>query len=221
MVWLYDWMVGQVLDTLDRTGQAENTLVFVTSDNGALPGDRVQDEKGDWTYATYDHKPSIDWRGWKAHIWEGGHREPFIARWPGRIRPGSGSDQLCCLGDFMATCADLVGQELPDNAAEDSVSLLGVLDGTATEPIRRDVIHHSSMGVFSIRRDNWKLILETKGSGGWPPPRGGAPEPGTPGQLYDLDSGPGEQYDLFETRSDVVAELSSLIDRYRRSDRSV
>jgi arylsulfatase A-like enzyme len=226
LVWLFDWMVGQVLDTLDRTGLARNTLIFVSSDNGALPGDRVQDEHGNWAYATYNHRPSMGWRGWKAHIWEGGHREPLLARWPDRIAPGTCSDQLCCLGDFTATCADLVGEQLPEDAGEDSVSLLPILtgapeNGQPVEPIRRDVIHHSSLGVFSIRRDNWKLVLETKGSGGWPPPQGEEPEPGAPGQLYDLEADPGEQEDLFEKRDDVVAELTGLIEGYRQSTRSV
>ncbi len=224
LVWLVDWMVGQVLDALDRTGQGENTLVIFTSDNGALPGDRKHGADGETAeerYNTYGHRSCGDWRGYKAHIWEGGHREPLVARWPGKIQPGAVSDELICLTDFMATCAAIVDRELPDGAAEDSFNALPVLlDEAAGGPIRESVIHHSCFGVFSIRRGDWKLVEGTKTSGGWPPPRGGRPEPGAPGQLYDLKDDPREQNDLWERHPDMVEQLTALLDAYREHGRS-
>ena len=222
LVWLFDWMVGQVVQALDRTEQIENTLLIVTSDNGALPGDRVRNEEGREVYRIYDHKSCGNWRGYKSHIWEGGHREPLIARWPGHIQPGSTTDELTCLTDFMATCAAIVGEELPDDAAEDSYSVLPILLGEENaQPMRSDVIHHSSTGVFSIRRGSWKLILETQGSGGWPPPRDDGPKPGTPGQLYNIAEDPREQSNLWSKHPEIVRDLTALLEGYRNQGRSV
>jgi arylsulfatase A-like enzyme len=217
LVWLYDWMVGRVMDALERTGQAENTLIMVTSDNGALPGDRFGDGAGDYHgYHTYGHRSCKDWRGYKAHIWEGGHREPLIARWPGRVAAGSTCDQLVGLQDLMATCAAITGAELPPGAAPDSVDILPLLlDEPHGAPPRDSLIHHSGTGVFSVRKGPWKLIHETLGSGGWPPPRGGPPEPGTPGQLYNLADDPAEENNLWGQRQDKVAELLALLEDTR------
>lgn len=225
-VWLVDWMVGQVLDALERTGQAENTLIVVTSDNGALPGDRVRvrrpgDGGGHDTYRTYDHKSCGDWRGYKAHIWEGGHREPLVCRWPGVIPANARSSQLVCLVDWMATAAALTGQHLPDDAGEDSYNILpALLNPALSSPIRPSLIHHSGTGVFSVRQGSKKLILDTLGSGGWPPPRGGRPEPGTPGQLYDLADDPGEARNLWAEQPEVVAEMAARVAHQREAGQS-
>lgn len=225
MVWLVDWMVGKVLDALDRTGLAEDTLILVTSDNGALPGDINRNCAKDATdaeerYNTYGHKSCGDWRGYKAHIWEGGHREPLVARWPGRVAPGSQSDQLICLTDLMATCAAILGTALPEDAAQDSFNMLDALSGQAAEPIRDTMIHHSCFGVFSIRKGPWKLIVETLTSGGWPPPYGAGPEPGSPGQLYNIEDDPAEQHNLWNDRPDVVAALTALLDQQKAAGRT-
>jgi arylsulfatase A-like enzyme len=230
LVWLFDWMVGQVMDALERTGQAENTLVMVTSDNGALPGDRVRGDNGD-VYRTYDHKSCGDWRGYKAHIWEGGHREPFICRWPGAIQPNTVSDELVSLVDLAATCAALVGSDLPDDAAEDSYNILPALRGPALRgavppgqspqsPIRPSLLHHSGTGVFAVRQGDWKLILDTLGSGGWPPPRGERPVPGSPGQLYHIGEDPAEEHNLWAERPQVVAEMAALVKEQHEAGRS-
>ena len=222
LVWLFDWMVGEVMSALERTGQADDTLIVVTSDNGALPGDRLPGASGMAAYRTYGHSSCGDWRGYKSHIWEGGHREPLLARWPGHIEPGSRSDELVCLIDFMATCAAITGFELPDDAAEDSVDILPALLGeTSGQPLREDLIHHSVTGAFSLRRGDWKCIFGTRGSGGWPPPADGLPDPSGPGQLYDLAADPGEQVDLWDERQDVVTELGQLLEGYKREGRSV
>ena len=218
LVWLFDWMVGRVMDALERTGQAENTLIMVTSDNGALPGDRVRGADGEDVYLTYDHKSCGDWRGYKAHIWEGGHREPLICRWPGVIQPNTACDELVSLVDLTATCAALAGTNLPEGAAEDSYNILPALlgqprhaPGSPAPPIRPSLIHHSGTGVFAVRQGDWKLILDTLGSGGWPPPRGERPVPGSPGQLYDLREDPGEERNLWAERPDVVNEMAALV----------
>ena len=226
MVWLVDWVVGQVVDALDRTDQADDTLIMVTSDNGALPGDRKQplsdEDTVDARYHTYGHKSCGDWRGYKAHIWEGGHREPLIARWPGRIEPNTVSDQLVGLNDLMATCAAITDRELPNDAAEDSVSILPALLGEQLDdPLRSDLIHHSGTGAFSIRQGPWKCIFDTHGSGGWPPPSDGLPAPGSPGQLYNIADDPSEQVNLWNERADVVAQLRVLLERYQEQRRSV
>jgi arylsulfatase A len=220
LVWLYDWMVGQVLDTLERTGQADNTLVMVTSDHGALLGDRTV-ENGQQVWHTYGHKSCGDWRGQKAHIWEGGHRIPFVARWPRHIPAGSVNNELFCLTDLMETLAGLLEIELPENAAEDSLNLLPVLLGRPhAQPIRDSVVYHTGMNVYGIRRGNWKCIPDTLGSGGWPPPTGTWPVPGSPGQLYNLKEDPGEQNNLWASHPEIVAALTQLLNEQKQADRT-
>ena len=216
LVALFDWMVGQVMDTLDRCGLADNTLIMVTSDNGALPGCNGR---------TYGHKSCGDWRGFKGYIWEGGHREPFIARWPGKIKAGTTCDELAGLQDSMATIADVVGEKLPENAGEDSVSLLPALLGEEFgKPIRDDLIHHSCLGVFSIRKGEWKLIIDCDNSGdmgrGVDGSIGTGPIPGSRGQLYDTVYDPYEVYNLFDRRPDIVKELTATVEKYKRQGRS-
>ena len=208
-----DWTVGQVLDALERTGVADNTLVIMTSDNGS-----------NWIQADidkYNHRANGSLRGQKADIWEGGHRIPFIARWPGRITAGSTSDQTLCLADFLATTAAIVGVDLPDDAGEDSYNMLPALLGERLEaPIRSSIVHHSVSGVFAIRQGPWKLILG-RGSGGFTHPRRIEPGPGEPkGQLYNLARDPSETHNLYADRPAIVARLSALLEKQKREGRS-
>lgn len=206
MVCVVDWMVGRVMDALERLSVADETLLVVTSDNGA----RLECYDG----KTYGHKSCGDLRGQKADIWDGGHREPFIARWPGRIPAGQASDGLVCLGDLMATCAAIVGQGLPSDAGEDSVNMLPVLTGGESQ--REALVHHSGDGMFSVRRGRWKLI-DGLGSGGFSSPRRAEAGPGEPpGQLYDLQEDPAESRNLWADRPEVVRELRELLERCRR-----
>ena len=225
MVWLVDWMVGEVMDALDRTGQADNTLIMVTSDNGAVPGDVKPNLTFDWStmrfagltgstqdsiYNIFDHKSCGDWRGYKGYIWEGGHREPLIARWPGEIKPDTVSDQLVGLTDFLATCAAINDIALPEGTPEDSVNILPALLGeNINESLRSDLIHHSATGVFSIRRGPWKCIFDTEGNGRQ------NPVPGSPGQLYNMIDDPFEQLNLWNSRQDIVTELRELLEHHR------
>jgi len=205
---LVDWCVGQIAEALDRLGLAEETLLIVTSDNGPREG-------------AGGHKPGGDLRGLKSHTWEGGHRIPFIARWPGRIKAGAVSDEPICLTDLMATCAAVLGVRLPEDAGQDSCNILPALLGEKRdEPIREAIVSHSVFGVFAIRQGPWKLILDNRDSGGWVRPKGRRPKPGTPGQLYNLQDDPAEQTNLFDERSEIVERLTALLERYKREGRS-
>ncbi|HTP34561.1 MAG TPA: sulfatase-like hydrolase/transferase [Candidatus Acidoferrales bacterium] len=203
---------GQVLAAIDQAGIASDTLIIFTSDNGAhwTPEDK----------AAWPHRANANWRGMKADIWDAGHRIPFLARWTGRIRPGTVSSQLGCLTDLMATAAALTRFHVPHDAGEDSYNLLPALLGTARRPIRQAVVHHSNQGMFSIRERNWKLELGL-GSGGFSTPAHIDPVPGGPeGQLYDLSKDPEETVNLYQQHPEIVARLTALLERYRREGRS-
>ena len=208
-----DATVGAVLEALERTGQADNTLVFFTSDNGAhwLPKDVEH----------FGHHANGPFRGQKADVWEGGHRVPFIARWPGRIAPGSTSDETICLTDFFATFAALLETDVPEDAGEDSYNLLPVLLGQDySAPLREATVHHSLDGLFAIRQGPWKLILG-RGSGGFTQPRRLQAEPGEPEwQLYHLGDDPAETRNLYAEHPDVVGRLATLLLTYRAQGHS-
>jgi arylsulfatase A-like enzyme len=210
-----DWAIGQVLDALDRSGLAADTLVFATSDNGCSPEAKFAE------LAAKGHNPGGPLRGAKADIWDGGHRVPFIARWPGRIKAGATSRQIICLNDFMATCAEIIGAKLPDNAGEDSVSLLPALLGRDDAPLHEAVVHHSINGSFSIRQENWKLEL-CRGSGGWSDPKPGSPAERAlpPAQLYDLSADIAEQRNVATQYPEVVERLAKLLEKYVANGRS-
>jgi arylsulfatase A-like enzyme len=217
LVWLFDWMVGQVVDALKRSGRLEDTVILVTSDNGALPGDRVATAGGGERYKLWNHRSCGDLRGYKSHIWEGGHRIPLVVSWPGRVEPGSRCSEPVALHDLLATAASMASVPVPAGAAEDSLDLSPLLSG---EPPRsqtstRNLVHHSGTGVFSLRSGEWKLVCETQGSGGWPPPAGSGPVPGSPGQLYRLDKDPGEVQNLFDREPRIVRELSETLEVIR------
>ncbi|MCS7306899.1 MAG: arylsulfatase [Thermoguttaceae bacterium] len=203
-----DDCVGQILAALEKHGLAENTLVIFTSDNGPSP-------QADFaTLRAKGHDPAGGLRGAKADLWEGGHRVPLLVCWPGRVPAGSCSNQLVSLVDLMATCAELVGQNLPDHAAEDSLSFRPLLLGKATGPVRDSLIMHSITGKFAIRQGAWKLLL-TPGSGGWSSPRDpeayreGLPEV----QLYNLAEDPAEQKNLQAQHPEIVKQLLKLLEQ--------
>ncbi len=210
-----DAAVGQILASLDSNGLAADTLVIFTSDNGCSPVANYPEllAKG--------HDPSAGFRGTKADIFEGGHRVPLIVRWPGNIRPGTASDQIVCLTDLFSTCAEIVRARLPDSAAEDSVSLLPALLGTATGPLREAVVHHSINGSFAIRQGRWKLAL-CPDSGGWSSPRPGGDEAaGLPEvQLYDLAADVAEQHNVQAEHPEILERLTGLLEKYVGEGRS-
>ena len=203
-------------------GVADDTLLIVTSDNGPLIGStpRPGDPEGT-ARRDGNHRSAGELRGYKAMIYDGGHREPFVARWPRAIPAGRVSDDLVCLCDLLATCAAIVGAELPEDGGEDSCNVLPVLTGEQEAPVaapRSDLIHHSGAGVFALRCDEgqarWKMIFECIGDG-----RGG-PLPGSAGQLYDLSSDLAETTNLWHRYPQVVSELSARLGVLRRTSRS-
>ena len=202
-----DAVVGRVLNALEKSGAVTNTIVIFTSDNGCAFRIGVKDleAKG--------HFPSGPLRGYKGDAWEGGHRIPFIARWPGRIKPGTTSGQLVHQADLMATVADILGAKLPENAGEDSVSLLPLLKGSE-QPVREHSVSASLDGILALRRGSWKMIFG-RGDGSLNPPSGDrAPK------LFDLANDLGETHDLRADKPELAAELTTLMEKLVADGRS-
>ena len=219
-----DYIIGLLMSKLDQLGYGENTLVIFTSDNGPEVRTVIDMRK------THKHDGARPWRGVKRDQWEGGHRVPFIARWPKQIKAGSTSAQTICLTDVMATCAALTGAAIPRNAAEDSYNILPVLLGQAGDkPVREYTLHQTISLALAIRHGNWKY-LDHKGSGGnnygregeWGMKQFALPEraPGAAGQLYDLAKDPGETTNLYNEHPEIVKALKAKLDEYKTSGRS-
>ncbi len=216
-----DYVVGELMKTLEQLGLTGNTLVMFSSDNGPEVPTVVAMRRD------HRHNGARPWRGMKRDQWEGGHRVPFIARWPGKIAAGSTSEQTVCLTDVMATCAALVGARLPNDAAEDSYNVLPVLLGEqGDKPVRRYTLHQTIKLALAIRRGPWKY-LDHQGSGGNSYKSDALkgfvlPEkaPQAPGQLYHLDADPGETDNLYFKHPEIVEELKSQLEKYKQSGRS-
>ena len=220
-----DYIVGKLMAALDKHGFADNTLVIFSSDNGPeVP--TVLSMRQD-----YKHDGARPWRGVKRDNWEGGHRVPFIARWPGKIKPGTRSSQTLSLTDLMATFAAITNVKLPQEAGEDSVNMLPALIGSDEgKSIRKYTLHQTISLALAIRRGPWKY-LDHKGSGGNNYDRAGRwgmkkyivpeKEPEAPGQLYNLDTDPGETNNLYFKRSEIVKELKNKLEEFKKSGRSV
>ncbi len=208
-----DDAVGGVLRVLEETKLDRNTLVLFASDNGAY-----------WTteeIERFGHRANHIYRGQKSDIWEGGHRVPLIARWPGKIKPGTTTRELACLTDLLATAAEITGARLPGNAGEDSYSLLPALLGSKLDkPIREAVVHHSGAGHFAIRRGEWKLHT-ARGSGGFTKPRDYAPKLGEPeGELFNLAKDPTESDNLYLRYPEIVKSMTGLLEKYKQQGHS-
>ncbi len=206
------------MGALSKAGELEDTLIIFSSDNGCSPMANFDELKA------VGHNPSYIFRGHKADIFEGGHRVPYVVQWPGVITPGLISDNIVCLTDILATLADYLKVELPDDAAEDSVSHLSVLlDKKGFLPGERAIVNHSFDGVFAIRTENWKLVFNP-GSGGWsyPSPFEDSEVLKTlpPMQLYNLNMYPGEKNNLFQEYPEKVHQLTELMGKYVRLGRS-
>ena len=188
-----DAVVGQVLEALNKSGAAENTLVIFTTDNGTSPKANFEQLE----------KHGVDLRnhfkGHKAQIHEGGHRVPFVVRWPGKTKPATTCDQTICLGDFMATAAEITNYELPKNSAEDSTSILSLITGKQTSlPNRPLVINHDIRGNFAIRKGKWKLVKNSN--------------------LFDLEADPKESNNLAAKYPELVKELTETLKRYQNGE---
>ncbi len=211
-----DDLVGRILAALDAAGLGENTLVIFTADNGVAPACNLEELRA------FNHDSSAGFRGHKADIYEGGHRIPFIARWPRMIPAGTRCAEPIAQADLLATCAEILGMPLPDDAGEDSVSILPLLRGTAaTAPGREGIVHHSENGSFAIRDGKWKLCL-CPGSGGWsfPHPVNDAALDLPPFQLFDLESDPGEQTNLAAAHPEEANRLRALMRSFIERGRS-
>ncbi|REK19470.1 MAG: arylsulfatase [Planctomycetota bacterium] len=179
--WVYqgDAMLGQIMDALAQQGLADNTLLIATADNGAA------------------HRAYAPLRDHKGSIYEGGHRVPMVARWPGKVQPGSTWRHTVCLNDLLATAAEIVGAELPVAAGEDSVSMLPALLGTSDAPTRDATVHQSPGRDLAIRQGPWKLIVH----------RGGKRE------LFNLDDDLGETTDVASANPAVAERLITVLQR--------
>ncbi len=203
-----DAVIGQVLAAIEASGAAENTIVIFTSDNGCAHYIGLADLEAQ------GHFPSGPLRGSKADAWEGGHRVPFIVRWPGVVAAGGVNEQLVHQADLLRTFADVVGAELPDTAGEDSVSLLPLLKGN-DQPVRTNAVSNSVNGVPALRDGHWKYIA-APGSGGWS--KGG--DQSQPMQLYNLRDDLGETKNLAAAMPTKVANMQALLEKLITDGRS-
>lgn len=197
-----DWSAGQVLQALEDAGVAEDTLVIFATDNGHshYTGWELLVQAG--------HAPSGPWRGHKGDIYEGGHRVPFVVRWPGVVAPGSQCSEMVCLNDLMATFSAVQGRTLPEDAAEDSVNLLPLFQGNRRGPIRESLVNHDVKGNFAYREGPWKLIVF----------RGNDAEAAR-FELYNLETDPAEAHDLSQQEAprvkSMLGNLQNTVDRGR------
>jgi arylsulfatase A len=227
-----DAFLGAILETLDRTGLADDTLVLFTSDNGGLyhwweakESDDVKHYKVGGRGAhirDFGHQGNSWMRGTKADIWEGGHRVPFLVRWPGKTPAGTVSNETVELTDLIATASAILGTELPKGAGPDSFSILpALLSEKPEKPVREYSIHHSLSGVFAIRQGPWKLIPDHRGSGGFSQPRNLDPkkEGGPVGQLYQMEDDPSETKNVYAENPEVVERLRKKLEEIRSAER--
>lgn len=226
-----DHVVGHVLDALKKSGVADNTLVLFTSDNGCAAYIGVTELQNN------GHYPSGPLRGYKTSAFEGGHRVPFIVRWPGVVPRDQVCEQLVQQADMMATCAEILGAKLPDNAGEDSFSLLPLFKGN-NQPVRETAVNQSVKGLMAVRRGPWKLIFaprcprlvdrryKASPEGPWEVVY--APDPSAeskgygkyPAQLYHLGRDLAETNNLYAKKPEIVAELTGLMDKLVQDGRS-
>ncbi len=198
-----DHDVGEIMRALESRGLSDNTLIIFTADNGCSPMANFAQLK------TLGHNPNFGLRGAKADIFEGGHRVPFIARWPREIPAGTTSHALVAQQDLLATCAELLSAELPSDAGEDSVSHLALLRDPADHRLgRASLVNHSVLGAFALRRGPWKLCA-TPDSGGWSDPKPGQASPDAPPfQLFNLEVDRAETTNLYSAEPALVNELA-------------
>ena len=225
-----DWIVGEVTKTLDAMGVADNTLVIFTSDNGGMMNHGGQDA---WRAG---HRLNGDLLGFKFGIWEGGHRIPMIARWPGKIPAGTTSPQLISQVDFMATFAAATGETLKPTEGPDSVNMLPALTGTPTAPLRETLVLISRY-TTAIRKGKW-MYIPKRGNGGWIHNPGhhlcggaaahlltkqknsdianGKIKTNAPkAQLYNLQSDLGQSTNLYHEHPEIVKEMAALLKQFR------
>jgi arylsulfatase A-like enzyme len=208
LVMVVDWSVGKIMECLKKQGIEENTLLIVTSDNGAVKGGN-------------GHLSNGKYKGYKSNIWEGGHRVPFIARWPGKIKKGTSSDEVISLTDMFATFSNLVDQPVTGIGGEDSYNVLPAFSGRKSiENKNAARVFHSGSGVFALRKGDWILIEGTSGSGSSSGTGAGSPgiNPDSlkaTGQLYNLAQDPYQKINLWESETSVRDNLATLLEKVK------
>ena len=195
-----DATVGAIIKALEANDLSENTLVIFSSDNGTSKAAKIP------KLAEQGHLVSAGYRGSKADLWDGGHRVPFIVKWPKVVKPNSTSKELICLTDMFATFSEITDTPMPSKAGEDSASFLSALKGDKIKSTRAGVIHHSISGHFAYRLGHWKLLL-AKGSGGWSSPKEKEASDMPKAQLYNLKKDPSETNNLYSKCPKKVDEL--------------
>jgi arylsulfatase A-like enzyme len=212
-----DAAIGDVLQALEQSGAAKNTLLIFASDNGPAPIANMIE-----SLRKQGHDSAGGWRGAKQDLYEGGHRVPFIVKWPGVVTPGTTSRALVGLVDVLATIADIVGRPLAGGVGQDSVSFLPLLrQPDATIERAAALVVQSGDGSLAIREKRWKLCL-APGSGGLSAPAPGSPEEKglPPVQLFDLETDSAEKTNLQAAHPDIVRRLTTLLESYRKTGRS-
>ena len=227
-----DWMVGEVMKTLDEVGAADDTLVLFTSDNGGMFNVGGQDA---WDLG---HRMNGKLLGYKFSAWEGGHRVPFIARWPGRIEAGSTSDQVVSNIDLFASLAALTGAKVKEGQGGDSVNILPALTGNPVEPLRDHIVLAAFKPThLAVRKGKWMYIGAQAGGGFTAAKRGahafGGPKAleyagrensdiengevrpdAPPAQLYDLETDVAQTTNVYRDHPEVVREMQALLNSY-------
>lgn len=207
-----DDKVGKILRALEENGLADNTLVIFSADNGAesYAYPRIQN---------FGHRSSGPLRGLKRDIYEGGHRVPFIVKWPGVVPAGGVCDALVSQVDIMATLAAVTGARLPPDSAHDSHNLLDLWKNPQAPGPRREIVHNTFEDAYAVRRDNWLLIHARSGNHTKCPPwfneQNGYTEDDLPGELYNLADDLAQRYNLYSQHPEKVAELTALLGQIR------
>jgi arylsulfatase A len=222
-----DWCVGQVLAALEKAGVADDTLVIFTSDNGPEVSNEVKPGVYD-RIKEYGHHSLDGLRGAKRDLWEAGHRVPFVARWPAKIKAGAVCDRTICHVDLLATVAEITGGKIPNNAGEDSVSFLPALLGSSDQPPRESLVHQGGSGHLAIRRGDWVLIAARTGQANqpalgepdWLKKERGYTDHDQPGELYNLRDDLIEAKNLYAERPELVAEMRQLLQKQIDAGRS-
>ena len=222
-----DQVVGAVLDALQRSGVARNTLVILTSDNGPEVTGEVRPGAYD-RLREFGHASMGSLRGAKRDAWEGGHRVPFLVRWPRKTRAGRTCGDTICHVDLLATLAALLEVPLPPDAGVDSVNLLPAFQGEKRRgPLREATVHHSGQGKFAIRRGDCVLIFGRtgddngrRGEPDWFRDLRGYKPLASPGELYNLARDPAQRENRYDSEPEQVRELAELMERYVSEGRS-
>jgi len=224
-----DHIVGMIIDKLEAEGLTDNTMIVFTADNGGMMNDTAQE-----AYTEHQHRPNGALLGAKSDAWEGGHRVPFLVKWPAQVPAGTVSDQLISAVDLMPSLAQIIGHELPATASPDGVNMAEALTGDPAPQLRDHLISTPiRKGLLALRKGPW-VYLSGQGSAGWNGKIGGHVNSGPrlipflgdsnsdvtngmvrpdapPAQLYNLQDDLSQTKNLYHEQPDLVQEMQSLL----------